>query len=312
MRRVKKGMTLLEVVIALAIIGIMMIPLASGLLTSVKANKKSEDVQSAKLLGQQFIEKLRLQDSIKTGENIKFHNTDVLVTGNLDSSMLNIKTKDPVNGFDLEGIIKAEVGNVEINKGYKDNIHINKSIGLFVYLDLDLNNKIEGYIYAPTTERNEIEDCLLLNPLAGDKREFTNLDDIKIEIEISESRNIKLNINSIDTHMIIPNMNDAIVFYLNDIKRNDNPDDKDDPIIDLILKNAATSKVEVQFLKEFGLDKDTINDDMNLTVIGNNKTIRNIIYDTDNGRTGLYTVDLNIKNTTEIVETTKSQFYLGE
>ncbi|GFZ32512.1 hypothetical protein CSC2_30380 [Clostridium zeae] len=62
----KKGMTLLEVIISIAIIGIMIVPIGNMILTSVKINKNGEDKQQAVYLSQQVLDGLK---SIGSFEN---------------------------------------------------------------------------------------------------------------------------------------------------------------------------------------------------------------------------------------------------
>ncbi|GKU32019.1 hypothetical protein CFB3_41270 [Clostridium folliculivorans] len=56
MKNKKKGMTLLEVIISIAILGIIIVPMSNMILTSVKTNKRGEDKQQAVYLAQQVLE----------------------------------------------------------------------------------------------------------------------------------------------------------------------------------------------------------------------------------------------------------------
>ncbi|GFP77564.1 type IV pilus modification PilV family protein [Clostridium fungisolvens] len=56
MKSKRKGMTLLEVIISIAILGIIIVPMSNMILTSVKTNKRGEDKQQAVYLAQQVLE----------------------------------------------------------------------------------------------------------------------------------------------------------------------------------------------------------------------------------------------------------------
>lgn len=56
MKSKRKGMTLLEVIVSIAILGIIIVPMSNMILTSVKTNKRGEDKQQAVYLAQQVLE----------------------------------------------------------------------------------------------------------------------------------------------------------------------------------------------------------------------------------------------------------------
>ena len=61
----KKGITLIEVIISVALIAILLIPLTNLVMTSIKKNKSAENKQEATNLGQKVVEELKAQDSIQ-------------------------------------------------------------------------------------------------------------------------------------------------------------------------------------------------------------------------------------------------------
>lgn len=61
----RKGITLIEVVISVALIAILLIPLTNLVMTSIKRNKKAEVKQEATNLGQKIVEELKAQDTIQ-------------------------------------------------------------------------------------------------------------------------------------------------------------------------------------------------------------------------------------------------------
>ena len=65
----RKGMTLIEVVISLALFSILAIPVAAFVNGSISLNKKAEVKQQASLLGQSVLEELGLISQLYIGEN---------------------------------------------------------------------------------------------------------------------------------------------------------------------------------------------------------------------------------------------------
>lgn len=68
----EKGFTLIEVLISLAILAIVIIPILSMVLGSVKTNKAGEDKEKTLYIAQQYVEKFKNQDSFLIGEDSDF------------------------------------------------------------------------------------------------------------------------------------------------------------------------------------------------------------------------------------------------
>lgn len=66
-RSKKKGFTLVEVVLSITILAIIVTPILSMVLTSVKINKESEDKQKALYIAQQIVEQQKAASDIKVG-----------------------------------------------------------------------------------------------------------------------------------------------------------------------------------------------------------------------------------------------------
>lgn len=62
--RAKKGFSLVEILISITILVILIIPLSSMIMTSMKKNKQSEKVQEASSKGQSLIEEFSAYDQI--------------------------------------------------------------------------------------------------------------------------------------------------------------------------------------------------------------------------------------------------------
>ena len=103
----KKGVSLLEVVLSIAILAIISIPIGGILISSVKTSKGTEDKQIATLMGQQMLEEIRVTDFLKGNSQIVFSN-GVKVDPVRDPSTNELTSYDllesskSVKGFDFD------------------------------------------------------------------------------------------------------------------------------------------------------------------------------------------------------------------
>lgn len=100
----KKALTLIEVVISLAILFIIMIPVSTMAIQSIKTNKQAEEKQRATILAQKLMEKIK---------SLPEFNIDTLpmedgVTIEKDkASTADYNIEGTVDGFKVEGTVKA-------------------------------------------------------------------------------------------------------------------------------------------------------------------------------------------------------------
>lgn len=190
LKQKKKGFTLLEIVIALAVIGIMMIPLGSALFTSVRTNKMGEIKQESKLISQEIIEKIRSFGDIK--DSMSFN------VGKEQGDLINI-TKDTSNNkvynvkgsvTDSEGATMVEgtiIEQGELKEDFGSKKYLDKKFGLFIYVQNHKeNNKISIYKSSGKT----IDEYLKDTPTEV----IENSMDLKIEVGDGNSKN-KLVVN---------------------------------------------------------------------------------------------------------------------
>ncbi|HAX72921.1 MAG TPA: hypothetical protein DCY20_05305 [Firmicutes bacterium] len=78
-KRKRKGLTLLEVVISLALFAILLVPISSFVNSSVQMNKKAEVKQQATLLGQSMLEELGSISELFVGENELFGKENIVI-----------------------------------------------------------------------------------------------------------------------------------------------------------------------------------------------------------------------------------------
>ena len=96
----RKGITLIEVVISLALFSILAIPVAAFVNGSISLNKKAEAKQQAALLGQSILEELASVGQLVVGTNGLFGLTDVELSDVCDEVDYCIK-KLALNGFEV-------------------------------------------------------------------------------------------------------------------------------------------------------------------------------------------------------------------
>lgn len=117
-RSKKKGLTLMEVLISLAIMSILIVPTSNLIISSVKMNKDSEDKQKAVTIAQQLVEEIKaLQKSDLADKKILSNGLQL----NKDTDISNpngfIGTKANIDG-DFQADIKIKPKeNLEVNNG---------------------------------------------------------------------------------------------------------------------------------------------------------------------------------------------------
>lgn len=299
MKKVKKGMTLLEVVISLAIIAIMIIPLMNSLLTAVRANKKGEEVQDAKLLGQQFIEKLRLEKDIKSGD-ISIGGATVTL-GSLTAATGSEPgyydvTSTEVDGFTIEGKI-YEDDVVKINDNEAGKNYLEKKLGALIVVSKD---KIKYYSKGTSPDKSILEIYSDSSSIFTDSGISTTT---PVELEFDESGTvgakvftIKMNNQSIGVDTV-----GSLGIYVTeetDFKFN--------------INNKATITQDVVIFRDSKLSEEEGTLSGKITQKGILNVYKNILFDVDKSKTGLYTANLEIKKDGEKIEEIESQFYLGE
>ena len=297
MRRVKKGMTLLEVVIALGIMAIMIGPLMNSLLTGVRANKKGEEVQDAKLLGQQIVEKLRLTDDIKAGtltlDDITLNLGAFVPTGTTGTKGHFPVTSPEVDGYQISGKIHQEdIKIVNENEGSKK--YIEKQLGGLIIVD------DAGVYYHNGLESLKIGEYLAST---GKFTSYTNNEATSIDITfdttgegIDKKNIIKLGGVTLSNDTIAP-----LGIYVRTKNK-----------FNFKISNPTTRTSDVYIFRDSNLSKEEGTLDGKLTLDGKVDKYTNIIYDASSSNTGLYSVKLDILKKGELVEKIESQLYVGE
>ncbi|MGL5069106.1 MAG: prepilin-type N-terminal cleavage/methylation domain-containing protein [Sarcina sp.] len=333
MKKVKKGMTLLEIVVALAIIAIMIIPLMNSLLTAVRTNKKGEEVQDAKLLGQQVIENLRVQDIIKEGTIAQVGFDSELGVGNSEQKGFEIKLDSlieatdtskgyfpvsmstEVDGFTIEGKIYEEEVK-EINADLEDDEYFNKPLaGLIVVKGEDIyyiknlpkEEVIEGTNPDGTSNlvyKNTMKEVFKSSKKEDFKKREKDTSKIKVEFETvrNESNGRKTyNIKLDDAEFVSDNSYALGIYIVEEATKTFDLINNSDRTQDILVFRDPSISTKAGCLE--GSD---------WTGISEFNKYTNIVVDAKSGSSGLYTAELEVKKDNETVERIESQFYLGE
>ncbi|MGL4741573.1 MAG: type II secretion system protein [Sarcina sp.] len=303
MKKVKKGMTLLEIVVSLGIIGILLLPMMSSLLTAVKANIKSERIQEAKLLGQQIVESLKIKDDIKK-ESIDFRGTsmeilDLVEVDITDSSKSYYPIKvDDIKGYSVDGKIYTKdvlrVNQDENSKGY-----ITEDLGALLVVD---SNKV--YYTDMSKSGKNIETIVSTNTGFIEKPMGTYKE---LNIVFEEFKNAVTNEKQykilLDNILINNVSKDATTLGIYIIGKND---------FKFNFNNKSNKGEKIYVFRDSSLSKDEGTLNGNMSIEGNINLYSNIIFDSNNAHKGLYSVELDMKRKQEHIEKIQMEFYIGE
>ncbi|MGL4761756.1 MAG: type II secretion system protein [Sarcina sp.] len=281
----KKGATLLEVVIALAIISIMMVPIMNSVLQSVKLNKKSEDLKGAKLIGQQVVEHLRNQEVIKEGQILRLNNNELEISSRSIQNEFNVESLGEINGFNVEGVITRE-SEIQSSKYY------DVEVGGFLIVD-----KNDIYYKEATSDYKTFTDFYTKKTSSSNKVREINSDlEVKIhnnEITFTEGSNkfwsSKMN-----------NSSDSIALIIHD--KSDHKITINNTGADINLYGFRSNKISSQegFINE------------KVSYIGNKiKRVENILYDYEHRTKGLYSINLEVSKDEKVIESLEYQFNVG-
>ncbi|WP_427339175.1 type IV pilus modification PilV family protein [Caloranaerobacter sp. DY30410] len=108
----ESGLTLIEVLITIAILGIIIVPLSSFFITSAKINNESRDKFKATLIAQKFLEDIKLSDSIVEGKSqYNIENYDVIVNITNVSDLSEYESNSFYNTIDYDIKIQIDKNN---------------------------------------------------------------------------------------------------------------------------------------------------------------------------------------------------------
>lgn len=234
---IKKGMTLIEVIISVALLSLLIIPISSMIINSVKTNKKAEIKQKAAYIGQKVLEEIGTYDYVTLstdGENRFFK----LLDGD------KIIEKE-------EGIYEGKVESSNLPRNYEVMVSIKKDIN-FNYED---DNNLLKYKTVPWKFHISNNTFKLYSPASdmGDSDSIITQGTIidKLIINIDDFTNIKLsNLVGIDGSVSFDKTygdNNKILLYLTDIDNVTYPE--------IEIRSTGSNSIKVFLIKENDTNK---------------------------------------------------------
>lgn len=170
-RKAKKGMTLIELIISLALLVIMIVAISSYALANIKNGLESEKNQKASFMGQRFLEEIKAYDeiSLKTSEGGK-------------------KYFQLLDGEILEKIISNNFyGKIE-----KDNLKLEMEVKedkTFQYKDINNLENITDETFTLNLRENVVGSSLEI------KENLTKVSDFNNDLIVTLEENLKIKIN---------------------------------------------------------------------------------------------------------------------
>ncbi len=179
--RRKKGITLIEAIISVALLSILIVPIGGMIINSFKTNKNAQIKQNASYIGQKALEELKIYDNIKLKD----------FSGNKGFKMLDgqIIYKQP------DGSYRGEFTNSELDKSFNVEVNIKKNSNFTYEDDTEMNLTID-------LTNNNFGDIVLgagkkIKLVIGRDKHIGIYEDnlLRFEKEM-ENRNILINITS--------------------------------------------------------------------------------------------------------------------
>lgn len=193
----RKGMTLIEVVVSLALFSILAIPVAGLVNGSISLNKKAEVKQQATLLGQSILEELASVDKLLVGINNLFGKGDVEILGadscdesqycikelmknefniNLNFNFLSENKDDELESFSIQSLLNEQTEEPNLYIEFSNNsidVKIQKILSSLnvkdktqVSIFIDSSNKVSLQV---TSKNNKVSSYALDEELTNGK-----------------------------------------------------------------------------------------------------------------------------------------------
>ncbi len=191
----KKGFTIIEIIVTLAILGIIIMPIMSTILTGYKINRIGEIEYRSTMLAQKYMERVKSWKTLNTADIKEY-------SGDIDGFKTRLSL-EKVDSFDNNQVVKA-------SSMY--DLFINRNAGFIIFKNKDI-------ILKQISDEDEFDIIINdTNLVIGGETiafSFTSLEP-KIGIEID--KNIKINIrNNTDKKVYIDIIENDLSTYVCDI-----------------------------------------------------------------------------------------------
>lgn len=246
--KAKKGMTLIEVIISVALLSILLIPMSNLVLEGFKESKISENKQNATYIGQKILEEVKSYDEIRLKEEDGRRYFELLDGYKIYKSSDENTFEETFN----TGIYGSE--NIEENKkkyNVKVTIKEDKEFNTYTDIDNPEENKYEAFTLKFT--ENAGRKIVTLEEEKSQIKEFSG--DIIIKLEKDNSLKIidKENKNEIINYKDTPKLNNKIVLFFDESYKVDNNIELENNLNDIgevyIIKDGDTEEYNVLITK---------------------------------------------------------------
>ena len=179
----KKGLTLIEVIISMALFGIMAVPVATMVNYSIKSNHQAELRQEAAFVGQKILEELSaVREDLVIGENNLFGLSSVMIEEAKDENQTYEYIMNKVSGAGEESVLQVESFDTTItfNKVIKSDEERLADLALVFEVDETTKTRQLRVI-------QQQQEPLFINQLNGEITIIRDLADTVIEIGQSKT-----------------------------------------------------------------------------------------------------------------------------
>ena len=239
--KARKGMTLIEVVMSVALIAILLIPLANVAMTTLKTNKKSEIKQEASQVGQDVMEELKSYDELKVvgGNKVNFSKGDLTYNPIDDKNIL----KGTFSG------IKQDTSSYNAKVTFERDASLNadeSGTGLADYIKSRPEMSINGIINVRSYNNSNKQYTIVNQKYNGTKNEVEDKSTNKIS-KYDDDKSFVLKVN-----------NDAYYLYEENSSISDDDDSVPKEFIKGVISNTSASEQTIIIVLSKELKEKTI------------------------------------------------------
>lgn len=225
----KKGMTLIEVIISVTLLSILIVPLSSIVISSVKNSKDGEYRQKASYIGQKVIEELKSYDYLKLDSegSFKLLDGDKITKNTLENNFKGTFERTIFGAVDEENRPGETKFNVEVTMKKSEDFNfdnINKIDESKVKYKVTFEKDASGYsvyISNKVSEKLIVTEDLVININENNLEIYNKSNDkIKISAIASEGKDNSLLIDVKNTYdkstniILSNNVNNLLEIYL--------------------------------------------------------------------------------------------------
>lgn len=194
----RKGITLIEIIVTLAIVGIIVVPISTLFISTARTNKFAEDKMEATALAQNYMERVKASTDVNVWDNII--NTEGKFKVEIDINKYSkYNFPQETSGDSIEYDYRIEVQNKDI-KLYNSS---ENDLGVLATINSSLDKDIEMKF---TYEDNKVDFSVVQNDISIITESVGWTGDIKIKIDIVDILNVEIE--------GINESNDNMIFYI--------------------------------------------------------------------------------------------------